>query len=217
MVKRYMKTIFGIILYVLFFSLALLPILVIRPHIENSQYAIAVTVWAIGTALFFIPALSIIIRRTWFFAGSGEPVSQAVLQHLLSEINELDAPVQVKKQRKKMIVSWRFQDQSWSELLEKKRLKKLYELWLRFDNSTKTVIMSDRYRSVDWTFSPFKVKTGWFSFSKPYFKVATGLNWGVENYVDSSPDDYSFMPNEIKSPILNTILKNGWNVRFSLF
>lgn len=217
MFKRYIKTFLGVVLYIVFFSLALLPILVIRPHIEDGHYAIAVTTWAIGTALFFLPALAIIIKRTWFFTGSGEPVSLAVLQHILSGINELDCPVRVKKQRKKMIVTWRYQDQSWSELLEKKGIKRMYELWLRFDNSTKTVSMSDRYRSVDWTFSPFKVKTGWFTIRKPYFKIATGLNWGIENYVDSSPDDYSFAPNEIKSPILNTILKNGWNARFSAF
>lgn len=86
-----------------------------------------------------------------------------------------------------------------------------------FEDKTKTVVMTDKYRSVDWTLSPIKLKTGWFALSKPYFRVSTGSEWGVENYVDSDPDDYSFSPNEIKSPFMNTILKNGWNVRFSLF
>ena len=96
-------------------------------------------------------------------------------------------------------------------------MKKLYELWLSFDNNTKTVSMTDKYRSVDWTLSPIKLKTGWFALRKPYFRVETGEAWGVENYVDSDPDTYSFSPNEIKSPVLNTIVKSGWNVRFSLF
>jgi len=217
MLTRYIKTALGIILYLLFFCLALVPVMAVRVHLESAHYAIAVTLWAFGTALFFVPALAIIIKKIWFFKGRGEPITQAALEHILLEINDYDAPVQVKKHRQKIILTWRHQNQFWCEMLEKKGMKKIYELWLGFDNSTKTVTMSDKYRSVNWSLSPIKIKTGWFALSKPYFRVATGLAWGVENYVDSSPEDYTFSPNEIKSPILNTVLKNGWNVRFSLF
>lgn len=217
MLTRSMKMFFGVILYLLFFSLALVPLLVIRPHIESVHYTVATTIWALGTALFFFPALAIIIKKAWLFKGKGEPAAVAKLHMLLLETNEFNAPVTVNKIKNKLVATWKHQDQSWCELLEKKKMKKLYELWMDFDNNTKTVIMSDKYRSADWKLSPIKLETGWFALSKPYFNVKTGSEWGVENYTDTSPDDYSFTPNEIKSPFLNTILKNGWNVRFSLF
>lgn len=214
---RYLKTFAGVLLYLLIACLALLPVLAIRVNIESANYVIAVTIWAIGTALFFFPALAVIINKVWFFSGKGEPISLERLQQLLLEMNDFNAPVSVQKQRKKIIVTWRHQDQAWCELLEQTKMKKLYELWIRFDNSTKTATMTDKYRSVDWTLSPIKLKTGWLALSKPYFQVETGADWGVENYVDSHPEDYRFSPNEIKSPVLNTIIKHGWNVRFSLF
>lgn len=214
---RHIKTFTGVLLYLLLAFLALVPVLAIRIHIDSAHYALAVTVWAFGAALFFFPALAIIIKKTWFFSGTGEPISLEQMERLLLEMNAFNAPVSVQSHGKKIIITWRHQDQAWCERLEQTRMKKMYELWLSFDNSTRTAIMTDKYRSVDWTLSPIKLKTGWLALSRPYFRVETGPAWGVENYVDSETDDYSFSPNEIKSPVLNTILKNGWNVRFSLF
>ena len=214
---RIIKTFLGILLYILFFSLALVPILAIRANIENTYYSVAVSIWAFGTALFFLPALSIIIKRVWFFKSTGEPVPQDRLKEILMEVNEFGGPITVKMSRNKLVASWKYQEQSWCELLEKTNMKRMYELWMDFDNTTKTVFLTDKYRSTDWKLSPIKVKTGWFAYPKPYFKVTTGEEWGIDNYVDSSPDDYNFSQKEIKSPFLNTILKNGWNVRFSLF
>ena len=95
-------------------------------------------------------------------------------------------------------------------------MTRLYELWLRFDNNTKTVTMTDRARSLNWDLSPITVKTGRLSLPTPFYRVEIGPEWGVENYNDTIPQDFSYTPDEIKAPILNTILKNGWNVRFSL-
>ncbi len=214
---RYIKTFAGVLLYLFFCVLALLPVLAIRTTIESSSYAIAVVIWATVSFLFLFPALAVIIKKSWLYKGKGEPVTIERLRGILLEINDFNAPVSVREHRKKLVITWRYEDQDWCELLEKTEAKQLYELWLGFDGSTRTVTMSDRYRSVNWSLSPIQVKTGIFAFSRPYFDVSTGIVWGVENYVDSRPEDYTFSPTEIKSPILNTIIRNGWNVRFSLF
>ncbi len=195
---RYIKTLAGVIVYILLSCLALLPVLAIRIDIESTHYAIAVSIWAIVISLLFFPALGIIIKKAWFFKGKGEQFALERLMEILLEINDFNAPISVTKHGKKIVATWRHQSQDWCELLEKTQMKKLYELWLSFDNSTKTVSMTDKYRSADWSLSPIKVKTGWFAMSKPYFRVDTGIVWGVENYVDSNPDDYNFSPNEIK-------------------
>ncbi|MDW7771900.1 MAG: hypothetical protein SCH71_03325 [Desulfobulbaceae bacterium] len=217
MLKRYLQTGSGFFLVFLIYFLALLPILVIRKDLEDNQLVVAAVIWGVLAGLSFIPAAAMVIRRVWFFRGSGEPAVQDFLQSLLLEINSMDAPVQVKRQRKRFIVTWRLSDQAWCERLEKTRMKRVYELWLVFDNSIKTVTMIDKYRSVNWDLSPISVKTGWLALSRPFFKVTHGNEWGVENYEDAIPEDFRFTPDEIKSPVMNTILKNGGNVRFSLF
>lgn len=217
MLKRYLLTGLGFILLFFIYYLTLLPLLAIRANLEPSQFIIALVIWGILACIFMLPAAAMIIKKVWFFRGKGEPVVLKLLQSLLLDINKQDSPVLAKKQRKKNIITWRLDEQNWCERFEKAGMKRIYELWLDFDNSTKTVTMTDKYRSANWDLSPISVKTGWLVYSKPYFNIKTGRAWGVENYVDTLPDDYEYSPDEIKSPVMNTILKNGWNVRFSLF
>ncbi|GBE12087.1 MAG TPA: hypothetical protein ENG91_05495 [Desulfobacteraceae bacterium] len=217
MFKRYIYTIFGVVLLFIVYALTLLPILAVRSTLADRELIFALILWGIGAGVFFMPAMATIIKKTWFFPGRGEPVVQELLLSMIMGVNGLNAPVQAKKHRKKLVITWRYKDQAWCERMEKSGMKKLYELWLSFDNNTKTVTLTDKFRSVDWSLGPGRVKTGWLASSRPIFKVAMGNEWGVENYEDTEPDDYAFGPEEIKGPIMNTILKNGWNVRFSLF
>ena len=111
---RYIKTFSGVIFYILFTFIALLPVLVIRTNIESVHYTVAVIIWAISAGIFFLPALAIIIKKVWFFKGTGEPVALDKLKKKLLEINAFDAPVSVQNQKKSIIFSWRHQEQLWS-------------------------------------------------------------------------------------------------------
>ena len=217
MFKRYIYTFLGIVALLGVYGLTLLPILAVRTNLETRHYGIALIIWGTLAGISFFPALAVILKNAWFFRGRGEPVVLDLLHSLLMKVNDLDAPVFGSRHGKKLVFTWRYTEPHWCERLEKSGMKRLYELWLRFDNSTKTVTLTDRYRSINWILSPVSVKTGWLSYSKPFFNIRTGNEWGMENYDDTNPDEYAFSPNEIKSPVMNTILKNGWNVRFSLF
>ena len=217
MIKRYLSSFLAIVLLLVLYLLSLLPILAVRHNLEPRQFVYSLLIWGILAGMLLVPALAFIMKKTWFFRGRGEPVVLDLLQDVILGVNELDCPVAVRKKGKKMIASWRCHDADWCEQFAESGMKRLYELWLRFDNHTKTVILTDRYRSVNWDLCPISVKTGRFSFSKPFFKVEIGKEWGVDNYRDTVPDDYSFTPSEIKSPVLSTIIQNGWNARFSLF
>ncbi|MHB8789110.1 MAG: hypothetical protein ACYDBT_04455 [Desulfobulbaceae bacterium] len=217
MFKRYMYSFAGLFCLLVVYWLTLLPILSIRTNLESRHYVLALLIWAVLAFAFVLPALATIVKKVWFFRGLGEPVVLDLLQDLLLAVNDHDSPVSVHKHGRKMVVSWRYQEPHWAERMEKNGMTRLYELWLRFDNDTKTVTMTDRYRSVNWDLSPIAVKTGWRALGSPIFKVDTGPEWGVGNYEDTIPQDYTYSEGEIKSPVLNTILNNGWNVRFSLF
>lgn len=207
----------GLCLLGLLYILFLLPLIFLRNTIEQQYLLVGMEIWAIICALAFIPSLALIIKKSWLFTGTEEPVVHSLLLSLLQEVNIFNTPVVVRKKRKKLVVTWRINEPDWADKMESKDLKKLYELHLSFNNSTKTVSMSDRFRSVQWDYLSKKCKTGWIAFPKPFFKVKTGKEWGIENYQHCAPDTYNFLPEEIKSPVLNTILRNGWNVRFSLF
>jgi len=217
MIKRKVYTIGFLLLLLGIYWLCLLPILAIRTSLEPRQFFLAMLIWGVLCGIFFIPALAVIVKKVWFFEGKGEPVVQELLLSILATVNDHNAPVTLKKHGKKLIFTWRYKDPAWCEYLEKSEMNRIYELWLRFDDHTKTVSMTDRYRSVNWDLSPISVTTGRFSFSRPFLRVEIGDQWGVENYEDTEPKDYTYTPNEIKSPVMNSILKNGWNVRFNLF
>lgn len=197
-------------------GLSLLPIFAVRMSLDSSQYGLALLVWSLLALLLLPPALAMVVKRAWFFPGQGEPVMLELLQEILLGVNELDCPVSVRRQGRRMVVAWRYREPHWGERMEKGGMRRLYELWLKFDNNTKTVILTDRTRSVNWDLSPITVRTGWLTPSLPLLRVELGPDWGVENYEDTDPAEYTYARGEIKSPILNTILKNGWNARLSL-
>ena len=64
---------------------------------------------------------------------------------------------------------------------------------------------------------PIKVKSGFIATPRFYCGVQTGQEWGLKNFKNATDDQYQFKPQELKSPIFNTIIANGWNVRFDLF
>ncbi len=217
MIRRYLYTLLCLLALLGLYWLTLLPLLAVRTNLESRHFALALLVWGVIAGVLFIPALAVIIKKVWFFKGKGEPVVLDMLLSMLNHVNELDAPVMVRKHNRKIVCTWRHREPHWCERLEASGMKRFYELWIRFDNTTKTATLSDRYRAVNWDLSPISVKTGRFSFSRPLFKVELGDAWGIENYEDTEPQEYDFTPGEIKLPVMNTILQNGWNVRFSLF
>ncbi len=216
MFNKYFRMISGLILLLLVYCISLLPLIVVRSHLEYEQFLVGLGIWTGCALLFLFPALGFIIRKSWFFPGSGEPVILDLLQAIIFEINTMNGPARVKKTRKELLVTWKFDEPPWAEKMDFDGIKKLYELALVFDNNTKTVLMTDRYRTLKWKLSGHKAKVGFLSLPQLCLGVETGTKWGIENYKHTDQDAYTYEPSEIKTPLLNTILKNGWNVRFQL-
>ncbi len=199
------------------YGLSLLPLLLVRPHLQFQIFLSAFLIWLLLFVVSLPFILRVIIRKAWFFRGTGEPVTREQLESTLMEINDFNAPVFVRKKRGKLLFSWRCSDPQWGERMALQGIKKNYELRLILDQTTKTVSMLDRVRSVDFTLCPVKIKFGLFANTKFFCGVKTGTEWSVQNFKNSSADSYQFKPQEIKSPVFNTIRANGWNIRFDLF
>ncbi len=216
MVKRAFFTLFGLSLLFCLYGLSSLPLWVIKGNPDLGPYGIAVALWACLVLVSFFPSLAFLIHRVWFFKGRGEPILLKLLNANLLNLNKQKVPVQVVKKKNKLIITWRYQEELWCELLNKLEINNIYELHLTFDNATKTVNMSDRKRSINLLLCPADIKTGFFSFPKPVFRVTLDSKQNLDSFKSKPPYDYAFLPREIKSPVLNSILNSGWNIRFRL-
>ena len=194
----------------------LLPLLLVRADLSTPTFLRSLTVWGLMALFSFGPALSFLIKKIWFFQGSGQAVSLHMLRDKLLAVNEMHCPVRVKEKGKRLIAEWRYDDPDWCERMAAESISRLYELRLVFDEHTNTVTFSDRLRKVDLSLCPIRVKTGFFSRPRLFFGIKIGEDQGVEQYTMLRPVDFRFKPSEIKSPIVNTMLDQGWNVRFSL-
>ncbi|WP_456387527.1 hypothetical protein [Desulfolithobacter sp.] len=218
MIGRYLKTIGATLPLLLAYWLILWPGLLARDQMTAGQFLTYFMIWLSLFALSLPLLLSGIVRKFWFFPGKGEPVPPELLQSLLLSVNDMHAsPVRIRKKRKTFLVSWRCEEGLWCERMEQQGLKRLFELKLRFDPATRTVIVSGRSRSVDLSLCPIKVKQGWLGFPRPFFGIRLGKDWSLDIYRQTQPGDYNFTPAELLNPVVNEILRNGWNVRLSLF
>jgi hypothetical protein len=214
---RYAKTLCLLLLVPLGWGLSLLPLLMVWPHVELQVLAPALAVWA---ALYILPfplLLRLIIHKVWFFPGHGEPVLPDMLEFMLLGINEIPNPVRAEKKGKKIRLSWHCDEPNWCRWMALARLRTQYELTLTFDLATRTVMMQDRVRSVDFSLCPVKVSTGLLAAPRFFCHVQSGPEFGISNFEQTAAEAWQFKPQELKSPIFNTILRNGWNVRFELY
>lgn len=217
MIKRYFLTIIAFILLLLGYAVTLMPLVIVGTGMEQQTHQLAFGIWGLLVLGSLGPALSMIIRKVWFFHGHGEPVALEILKETLLAVNTIAGPVQVQEKKKKFVATWHYSSPQWCELMNRSGMGALYELHLFFDNATKTVVVADKMRSLRFVDCPEKVKTGFIGKPKLVLKVGLGEQWSVDNYIDREPHDYSFQAGEIKSPVSGSILKSGWNVRFSFF
>ncbi len=217
MLKRYFLTCFWSLLLLAAYLVSLLLLFVVKGKVDSSTFLLAGCIWVALAAASFIPLLSILIKKIWFFQGEGVPVTQEVLEERLLAVNATANPVRVITRRKKLIITWRYKETEWCELFSRLGMSRIYELHCRFDRSTGTVLLADRIRSADFLICPDNVKIGFPRIPLPFLWGQTGRHATVEQYATTEAFEYNFHPKEIKSPVMGTILASGWNVRFTLF
>ena len=215
--SRCAKTAVLLLLLPLGWAMSLLPLLLLWPHVEFKFMLPALAVWA---ALHILPLpffLRTIIHKVWFFPGKGEPVLQEMLEFMLLGVNEIPNPVQAEKKGKNIRLRWHCQDPDWCRLMALAELRRQYELTLSFDTPTRTVTMRDRVRPVDFSLCPVKIRTGLLTSPRFCCFVRSGEQYGISSFEQTAAEDWRFKPQELKTPVFNTILRNGWNVRFELY
>ena len=214
---RYIKTLALLLLLPAGWSVSLLPLLLVWPHVGFDFLLPALIVWA---ALYLLPLpffLRLIIHKVWFFKGRGKPVLQKELELMLLAVNDFQNPVQARKKYGGIRLNWRCDDPEWCRRMALTGLRQNYELELKFNSSIRTVVMQDRVRRVNFSRCPVRVKNSLLTSSRFFCHVRTGAELGINTFEQTAAHNYRFRPQELKSPIFNIILRNGWNVQFELY
>lgn len=217
--KKFIQSFLAIIGYMVFMAVIGLPFFLFQKEFDEKVFTTLVIVWIAAIIVSFFPFLLWVTGKIWFFKSQDVPVELSELKKQLLEINQFDIPIVVQETKKGGLnFTWKYVEAKWWELLAKAGLKKTYELRLRFNEKKHEVIMIDVSKSFSWRVGLTSAHIGWFSFRGVQVGFELGKQWGVkENFSLGKVYDFKFNPSEIKTPVMNTVLKNGWNVRFGIF
>jgi hypothetical protein len=221
MLKRFL---FLFALTLLYMAVWALPLYAVVAATEDRPGLLLPLLGAIALLLVagFVFYLDAAAKRVFRFRGQGAPLPVEALRALLLAVNDwVDAPVQVAPRRGRadtLVLTWRYVDARWWERLARAGLTQLYELHVRLDDARHRATLIDVTKAVQWRAGPTEVRVrgGWFR--GILFAVQVGRAWGIrENWAPGTIYDYRFLPAEIKQPVLNTLLRSGWDVRFGLW
>lgn len=147
----------------------------------------------------------------------------------IMDINKYDVPVMVEERKPRsgrsgnkvfkshLVLTWRYVDSKWWEILAKAGLQKTYELHVKLNEKKKKATLIDVTKTISWSAGPTKANISWAGFRGIIFALEIGKQWGIkENFTLGKIHDYRFNPSEIKTPVMNTILRRGWDVEFGL-
>ena len=217
MFKRYLLTLIAVPLLLAGMLFGLAPLVLLRPRLETPLFEQSACLWGSAMVLLLIVAGNRLLKMIWRFRATAAPVPLEQLRQRLLAVNQLACPVKATAKGNRIIVTWRRAETPWCELLSRLDRPRLYELRCRFEVDTRTVYLIDRIRPVEFVLCPDQVKTGFARPCLPFLRSRLDHLMHIDQYASLEAYQYDFLPREIKSPILGTILACGWDVRFSLF
>jgi hypothetical protein len=217
MLKRFLA-VFGLMLLYMLVLAAVLLLAILLAGDNETLILVTVLVMLVLAVVVMIPYLDWAAKRVFRFKGEGEPISGTELRAQIQAINQFDAPVMVEERQGKLVATWKYVDARWWELLAKAGLTKVYELHIKFDDAQRLVTLIDVNKTVFWRAGPTHVRLRGGFFRGVMLAYEVGKGWGIkENFELGKIYDYKFVPQEIKMPILNSILRSGWDARFGIW
>src|SRR6185369_12807515 len=145
----------------------------------------------------------------------GTPVlaKDALITNLLA-LNRETCPYQVKKSddtNYDLVAEWKIVDAKWYQIFAKAGLKKVFQVWLKLDESTSTVSTTDKEYSINWVagIPNLSLSTEAFVGKKTEFSFGTAIGF-TEELKPGVIYNYTFSTKEIKEPLKQTTLASGW-------
>lgn len=218
MVKRFLIAFALVLLYMAVWAGLLYGVILLAQNDEGLLLTAILAMMAL-LILAFVPYLDQVIKRVFYFRGEGAPVQAGTLRRQILSVNRTrNVPIQAEERLYDVVLTWKYVDARWWERLAKAGLTRLYELHVKLDEKRRVATLIDVHKSVRWRAGPTEVHIG-RSISRGILAAyEIGEQWGIqENWAPGVVYEYKFVPAEIKTPVMNTILKSGWDVRFGIW
>jgi hypothetical protein len=214
---RFLRVFGLILLYMLVLAAILFPVILWAGE-DVTLIVSATLVTLVLSVAALIPYLDWVTKRVFRFPGEGDPVSGAELRAAILAINQFDVPVVVEERKDRLVATWKYVEVRWWKFLAKAGLAKSYELHMKLDDAQHLVTLIDVTKSVSWGAGPTEVHLRGGFFRGVIWAYEIGKGWGIkDNFQLGKIYDYTFVPQEIKMPIMNSILRRGWDVRFGMW
>ncbi|MBO0797096.1 MAG: hypothetical protein J2P36_39965, partial [Ktedonobacteraceae bacterium] len=166
----------------------------------------------------FFPFFLYAVTRVFFFKGEGEALPPAQLRYQLEKLNTYDAPVIAEPKRWGYLFTWRYVDTKWREAFQRAGLTAIYSLHVKLNERQHEATLTEVTRSVSWNVGAGGVRVGGSVSRGIVSGWERNAAWGIdENFAPGKFYDYTFSPDLVKNPVINTILRSGWDVRFAVF
>jgi hypothetical protein len=216
-IGRFVIAFAAVLGYLAAWALVLLPVtLAVRGDAVAVLVVVGATLVLAGGGI--IPYLDFVAKHVFRYKGEGPPVAEAELRALIGRVNDVDVPVTVAERGRKLVLTWRYVDAKWWEVLSKSGLRSVYELDVKLDDRRKLATLIDVQKSVRWSVGPGRVRVWGGFFRGVMLGYSMGAQWGItETFGAGRVFAFTFDPMEIKNPVMNTILRSGWDVRFGLW
>jgi hypothetical protein len=149
-------------------------------------------------------------------AGTAVLSAQAVRDKLLG-VNRATAPFQVvdgAAEGVDLIAEWKIVDAKWYEIFAKAGLKKVFKIYLKFDENEHQVRAVDREYTVSWSAGVPQISLEVSAFRGQTQSIEFGAAYAfTESPAPGQIYNYRFDTREIKKPIQDAVTSCGWTYK----
>ncbi len=177
-----------------------------------------VALLTIGMMATFPFAMEIIGRWAFRFRGTGKAIPLADLKAKILAINLKDIPVVVTERGNTLTLTWKHLDERWSGIMMKEGITQSYSLLVRLNEKRRVATLIDVTRSIEWSVDSGSARLGFLAFRGVNFDFQVEKNWGIDELIRRQSGHFrSYKSGDIRNPVLNEILRSGWDARLGIF
>ncbi|MFS8130477.1 MAG: hypothetical protein ACMG57_00715 [Candidatus Dojkabacteria bacterium] len=113
-----------------------------------------------------------------------------------------------------LVAEWKIVDAKWYQIFAKAGLKKVFQVWLKLDETTNTVSTTDKEYQINWVAGVpnLSLSTEAFVGKKTEFSFGAAIGF-TEEFKPGVIYNYTFSTKEIKEPLKQTVLSSGWSYK----
>ena len=214
MMIRFLKATLALLVYMGLWMIPIIAWLQMNPD-PNPDF-ILVLMAVIGLSIVFV--MDPISKWAFSWNGFGVPASLDEVKMQILSMNRADLPISVEQKGNVYRITWKYLDAKWYEMFQKVGIRESYTLQVKLDPQRHRATFTDIKRSITWGKGIDQLHFGWFGFRGVSMEAEVGKAWGItEQFSLGRIYDYRFTTAEIRNPVLNTLLRMGWDVRYGIF